>query len=129
MLSREKGRQSEYRHRHHNSVVERHTRPFPAVGLGDATLTAARSVTAVAAVAAVETGRRFVGYDTNATYVALARRRVREAKARVGGAVVKRGPTSARSGQAAQAANGQGQNGSAPAKSKDSSPRTSKTKS
>lgn len=81
------------------------------------------------AVAAVETGRRFVGYDTNAAYVALARRRVREAKARVGGAVVKRGPTSARSGQAAQAANGQGQNGSAPAKSKDSSPRTSKTKS
>lgn len=81
------------------------------------------------AVAAVETGRRFVGYDTNAAYVALARRRVREAKARVGdGAVVQSRPTSASAGGAAQAANGQGQNASAPAKSKGSSPRTSKTK-
>ncbi|MDP1804807.1 MAG: site-specific DNA-methyltransferase, partial [Acidimicrobiales bacterium] len=82
------------------------------------------------AVAAVETGRRFVGYDTNAAYVALARRRVREAKARVnGGADAKSRPTSAKADRAAQAANGQGQNASAPAKSKGSSPRTSKTKS
>ena len=65
------------------------------------------------AVAAVETGRRFVGYDTKAAYVALARRRAREAKA----------------GLAAQAANGHGQNGTAPAKSRGSGPKTSKTKS
>ncbi|MGH9151605.1 MAG: DNA-methyltransferase, partial [Acidimicrobiales bacterium] len=82
------------------------------------------------AVAAVETGRRFVGYDTNAAYVALARRRVREAKVLLnGGAVAKSSPPSARAARAAQAANGQGQNASAPAKSKGSSPRTSKTKS
>ena len=81
------------------------------------------------AVAAVETGRRFVGYDTNAAYVALARRRAREAKARVGdGAVVKSRPTSTTARRATQAANGQGQNAPPPAKSKGSSPRTSKTK-
>lgn len=64
------------------------------------------------AVAAVRTGRRFVGYDTNAAYVALARRRTREAKAE----------------RAAQAANGHGQNGSGPS-SNGSEPRTSKMKS
>ncbi|MFN2505433.1 MAG: site-specific DNA-methyltransferase [Acidimicrobiales bacterium] len=64
------------------------------------------------AVAAVDAGRRFVGYDTNAAYVALARRRAREAKAQ----------------RVAQAANGHGQKDSAP-KSKGASPRTSKTKS
>ena len=63
------------------------------------------------AVAAVETGRRFVGYDTKAAYVTLARRRAREAKA----------------GLAAQAANGHGQNGTS--KSSGSGPKTSKTKS
>jgi site-specific DNA-methyltransferase (adenine-specific) len=60
------------------------------------------------AVAAIEAGRRFVGYDTNATYVALARRRAREAK------------TLVKEGAVDQAAKGHGQM---------AAPRTSATKS
>ena len=33
------------------------------------------------AIAAVEAGRRYVGYDTDRSYVKLARRRIRQAKA------------------------------------------------
>ncbi|HET7486543.1 MAG TPA: site-specific DNA-methyltransferase [Acidimicrobiales bacterium] len=62
------------------------------------------------AVAAVEAGRRFVGYDTDATYVVLARRRAREAKA-------------------AQAARSQDQNDSSSSSSKPASPSTAATKS
>ena len=65
------------------------------------------------AVAAVETGRRFVGYDTDADYVALARRRVRTARA----------------ARAAQAAKSQGHNSPVPSRSTGSSPKTTKTKS
>lgn len=79
-------------------------------------------------MAAVEAGRRFVGYDTDATYVALARRRVREAKAALKGCVLAKN-SAVLAKTSAQAANGHGQNASAPSHPEGSDPKTSTMKS